>query len=51
MNQELSDYFRRQVKYDSQEISGVLGLKNASDLLYDKTPKELGLIQPHSCPT
>ena len=51
MNQELSDYFRRQVKYDSQEISGVLGLKNASDLLYDKTPKDLGLIHPHSYPT
>ena len=33
MNQELSDYFRRQVAYDSQEISGVLGLKNASDLI------------------
>ena len=38
MNQELSDYFRQRVKYESQEISGVLGLKNASDLLYDKTP-------------
>ena len=50
MNQKLSDYFRRQVKYDSQEISGVLGLKNASDLLYDKTPKELGLIHPPFLP-
>ena len=50
MNQELSDYFRRQVIYYSQEISGVLGLKNASDLLYDKTPKELGLIHPPFLP-
>ena len=38
MNQELSDYFRERVKYESQEIGGVLGLKNASDLLYDITP-------------
>ena len=41
MSKKLSDYFRERVKYESQEISGVLGLKNASDLLYNVTPKEL----------
>jgi len=35
MNKELSDYFRQKMKYDSQEIGEVLGLKNAGDLLYD----------------
>ena len=50
MSQKLSDYFREKVNYESQEISGVLGLKNASDLLYDVIPKDLGLIQPPFLP-
>ena len=50
MSQELSDYFRKKIKYESQEICGVLGLKNASDLICDVFPKDLGLIQPHFMP-
>ena len=50
MNKELSDYFRKQTVYDSQEICAVLGLQNASDLIYDKAPRDLGLIHPHSYP-
>ena len=50
MNKELSDNFWEQTGYDSQEIGGVLGLKNASDLIYDKAPKDLGLIQPPFLP-
>ena len=37
-------------KYDSQEIGGVLGLKNAGDLLYDVAPKDIELIQPPYMP-
>ena len=50
MSPELSDYFKRKVKYESQEICGVLGLKNASDLIYDVSPKDIGLIQPPFMP-
>merc|ERR1712228_207824 len=50
MGKQLSDNFWEQTKYDSQEIGGVLGLKNASDLIYDKNPKDLGLIQPPFLP-
>ena len=50
MSQELSDYFRKKIKYESQEISGVLGLKNVRDLLYDVIPKDLGLLQPPFLP-
>ena len=50
MSQELSDYFREKIKHESQEICGVLGLRNASDLLYDVLPKDLGLIQPPFMP-
>jgi len=50
MNKELSYYFRKQSVYDSQEIGGVLGLKNASDLIYDKAPRDLGLIHPPFLP-
>ena len=35
MNNKLSDYFSSKMKYDSQVISGVMGLKNAADLMYD----------------
>ena len=44
MNTKLS------TKYDSQEICGVLGLKNASDLIYDVSPKDIGIIQPPYMP-
>ena len=50
MSQELSDYFREKMKYESQKISGVLCLKNASDLLYDVIAKDLRLIQPPFLP-
>ena len=50
MSKELSDYFRQKIKYDSQEIGGVLGMKNASDLIYDVSPKDIGLIQPPYMP-
>ena len=52
MNKELSDSFRQKTKYDSQEIGGVLGLKNAGagDLLYYVAPKDIGLIQPPYMP-
>ena len=46
MNDKLSDYFLGKMKYDSQVISGVMGLKNAADLMYDVSPKDLGVIQP-----
>ena len=46
MNNKLSDYFSSKMKYDSQVISGVMGLKNAADLMYDVSPKVLGVIQP-----
>ena len=49
MGKELSDYFWDKIKYDAQEIGGVLGLKNACDLEY-VSPKDLGLIQPPHMP-
>ena len=39
MNAKLSDYFLGKLKYDSQAISGVMGLKNAADLMYDVSSK------------
>ena len=50
VGKELSDYFRDRIKYDTQEIAGVLGLKNACDLIYDVSAKDLGLIQPPHMP-
>ena len=38
MNDKLSDYFSGKMKYNSQVISGVMGLKNAADLMYDVSP-------------
>ena len=37
-------------KYDSQEIGGALGLKNTGNLLYDVSPKDIGIISLHICP-
>ena len=45
MNEKLSDYFLGKMKYDSQVISGIMGLKNAADLMYDVSPKDLGVTQ------
>ena len=44
MNVKLSDYFLAKLKYDSKPISGVMGLKNAADLMFDVSPKDLGII-------
>ena len=45
MDKELAEHFRGQIKYNNQEIGGVLGLRNASDLVYNIFPKDLNLIQ------
>ena len=46
MNVKLSDFFLAKSKYDSKPISRVMGLKNAADLMFDVSPKDLDIIQP-----
>ena len=50
MNKELAEHFRGQIAYNNQEIGGVLGLRNASDSIYDIFAKDLNLIQPPFLP-
>ena len=46
MDPKLSDYFLGELHYNGKTISGVMGLKNAADIMYDTSPKDLGIIQP-----
>ena len=46
MDMKLSDYFLGKTHYNAKSISGIMGLKNAADIMYDVSPKDLGIIQP-----
>ena len=46
MPPKLSDYFLGKLHYNAESINGVMGLKNAADIMYDIAPKDLGIIQP-----
>ena len=50
MDKKLSDYFLGKLHYNAKTISGVMGLKNAADIMYEISPKDLGIIQPPSLP-
>ena len=40
MDSKLSDYFLAKLHYNAKTISGVMGLKNAADIMYDISPKD-----------
>ena len=46
MPPKLSDYFMGKLHYNAESINGVMGLKNAADIMYDIAPKDIGIIQP-----
>ena len=46
MDVKLSNYFLAKLKYDSKPISGVMGLKNTADLMFDVSPKDQSIIYP-----
>ncbi|GIR34488.1 MAG: hypothetical protein CM15mP48_1720 [Candidatus Poseidoniales archaeon] len=46
MSPELAEYFMGKIKYNAEPINGVWGLKNASDIMFDVAPKDIGIIQP-----
>ena len=45
MPHKLSDYFMGEFHYKAQSIIGVMGLKNAANIIYDIAPKQIGITQ------
>ena len=46
MSPKLAEYFMGKIKYNAEPINGVWGFKNASDIMFDVAPKDIGIIQP-----
>ena len=46
MSPKLAEYFMGKIHYNAEPINGVWGLKNASDIMYDVAPRDIGIIQP-----
>ena len=46
MPPKLAEYFMGKIHYNAEPINGVMGLKNASDIMYDVAPRDIGIIHP-----